>query len=301
MVKVFTVMYILCSIYTTNPDLLNSGLSSPDLSNPDYTREISSQLLEGNLKVALAPNLPPTPAPTQSPQLPESSDSPSVDETNYLEWLKTLGFYKGDDSEDTALNRRNAVIRFQSACNMAVDGKFGPKSLSALQNVVKEGKLVYLDTIKEPSSKGKWIVVNKSKRILTFYEDAAVLKKYPVAVGNPISLTPSGKYTIFSKVINPQWGGGGYAKPVKGGSPDNPLGYRWMGLSYKDGDELGIHGNNSPYSIGRSISHGCLRMINSDVEEFFTKVPRSAPVWIGTEKELMEWGISQEEYRPAKA
>jgi lipoprotein-anchoring transpeptidase ErfK/SrfK len=96
---------------------------------------------------------------------------------------------------------------------------------------------------------------------------------------------------------NPTWGGGGYASPVKGGSPSNPLGYRWMGLSIKGGSIYGIHGNSSPYSIGTNASHGCIRMINSDVEELFDMIPINTAVWIGTEEKLNEWGISQEAYQ----
>jgi hypothetical protein len=37
-------------------------------------------------------------------------------------------------------------------------------------------------------------------------------------------------------------------------------------------------------------------MINSDVEELFKIVPISAEVWIGTDSELKEWGVTQNTY-----
>ena len=41
--------------------------------------------------------------------------------------------------------------------------------------------------------------------------------------------TPEGKWVINNKVVNPAW------KNIKGGVPENPLGYRWMGLNIGDG------------------------------------------------------------------
>lgn len=232
--------------------------------------------------------------PSTSITIQEKSEQTNTD-INYISELQNLGFFK-EDSTDKSLNLRNAVIRFQSNFNMAITGTWDENCMNLLINRLNDTEFVQSDAITVTPPTGKWIVINKTKRILTLYQNKEVIKKYPVAIGNPPSLTPNGKYTIVSRVKNPVWGGGGYAKAVKGGSPENPLGYRWMGLSYGNGSRLGIHGNNSPYSIGKNISHGCIRMINSDVEELFNLAVTSMPVWIGTEKELNDWGISQLEY-----
>ena len=60
---------------------------------------------------------------------------------------------------------------------------------------------------------------------------------------------------------------------MKGG-PDNPLGARAMYL-YKGGRDTiyRIHGTNQPWSIGLNLSSGCFRMMNSDVEHLYSKVP----------------------------
>jgi hypothetical protein len=220
------------------------------------------------------------------------SEPPTFD---YKEELKKMGYYK-NETEDDRLNLRNAILRFQSSCNLALNGTWDSKCHDIMAFRLATGINDCEDQIKKTPTDGKWIIINKSKRILTLYENTKVIQKYPVAIGNPPSLTPDGMYTVVNKIINPYWGGGGYAKPVKGGVPENPLGYRWLGLSYKDGGTLGIHGNNSPYSIGKNVSHGCIRMINSDVEQLFAVIPLSAPVWIGTDGKLKEWGVVQPEY-----
>ncbi|MGI6669117.1 MAG: L,D-transpeptidase [Acetivibrionales bacterium] len=220
------------------------------------------------------------------------TEQPAYD---YKEELKKMGFYK-DETKDGKLNLRNAILRFQSNCNLEVNGLWNDKCHNIMALRLATGVPAGDDLIKKPPTDGIWITINKSKRILTLYKNSIVLQKYPVAIGNPASLTPDGKFTVANKIKNPYWGGGGYAKPVKGGVPENPLGYRWLGLSYKDGRTLGIHGNNEPYSIGKNVSHGCIRMINSDAEELFDVVPLSAPVWIGTDGKLEEWGVIQPEY-----
>ena len=90
---------------------------------------------------------------------------------------------------------------------------------------------------------------------------------YPVAVGRRRYSSPAGTFKIVNRIVNPTW----YAPHHKVVPPgkSNPLGTRWMGLSYKG---YGIHGTNDQSSIGHSVSHGCIRMRKADVEELFQLV-----------------------------
>jgi lipoprotein-anchoring transpeptidase ErfK/SrfK len=110
------------------------------------------------------------------------------------------------------------------------------------------------------------IVVSIPDRKLALIENGRVVKTYRTAVGAPGSPTPCGTYTIVQRIPNPTWYGPG---KVVGPGKENPVGTRWMGLSLKG---YGIHGTNSPRSIGRNASHGCVRMRNSDVEDLFERV-----------------------------
>ena len=204
--------------------------------------------------------------------------------------LKEMGFYK-EDKYSGDVNRRNAIIRAQSAFNIPITAKI---DLNTKRALIKDSDFVPKDIITGEHPDGMWVVIDKSARILTVYIDETVFKKYPVAVGASIALTPEGQFTFVSKAVNPRWGGGGYASPIAGGAPNNPLGKRWMGLSKGGGGQYGVHGNVSPYSIGTNASHGCVRMINSDVEELYEYIKIGTPVWIGTTAKLAEWGISQQ-------
>ncbi|HHV99909.1 MAG TPA: murein L,D-transpeptidase [Clostridiaceae bacterium] len=298
MVKILTAIFIFCSLCAQEPNISDPECFYNKVNESivvQYTNSFDNNL-DNNEILPAQDNKEEQKPEDKKPVEPENKQ-PEIDESkiNYIEELKKLKYYK-EESKDNDLNLRNAVLRFQSDHNLVVNGVWDKKEFNTLVKRLKDSSFKHPDTVKKPPTDSKWMTVNITKRILTLYEGSKVVKKYPVAVGNPPSLTPSGKFTIKNKIVNPAWGGGGYAKPVPGGSPNNPLGYRWMGLSYKGGSRYGIHGNNSPYSIGKDVSHGCIRMINSDVEELFEKVTVSMPVWIGTNSELEEWGVVQSEY-----
>ena len=108
------------------------------------------------------------------------------------------------------------------------------------------------------------IVVSVADRKLALIEDGRVVKIYEAAVGSNATPTPPGAFTIANRVTNPTWyGPKGQIVPA---GKSNPLGDRWMGLSLKG---YGIHGTNVPASIGRNVSHGCIRMRKQDVHELF--------------------------------
>jgi lipoprotein-anchoring transpeptidase ErfK/SrfK len=63
------------------------------------------------------------------------------------------------------------------------------------------------------------------------------------------------------------------------GGPRNPLGARAMYLWQGNKDTLyRIHGTNEPWTIGRSVSSGCIRMLNQDVIDLYERTPMGAKV-----------------------
>ncbi|NLJ97829.1 MAG: L,D-transpeptidase [Tissierellia bacterium] len=229
----------------------------------------------------------------------------------FLLFFANIGFANSITNEDVLRNyvsskyngnileQRNTLLRFQAENNLLVDGIIGAMTEKALTEEQKE----IVDIIPEEiEDKGWFIVINKTKKILTVYRNGRVYKKYPVALGKTNTPTPSYKFTITNKAKNPYWNGmGGKFKPIKGGAPNNPLGKRWLGLTGGKYTGYGIHGNSNPYSIGQNISAGCIRMINEDIDELFKYIPIRTNVWIGTEEQLEEWGIKQDiEYKKIK-
>ena len=107
------------------------------------------------------------------------------------------------------------------------------------------------------------VVVSLPDHKMVVLEDSHIVKMYPVAVGKSTTPSPTGTFEIINRVQNPTWFSPG---KVVGPGKSNPLGTRWMGLSRKG---YGIHGTNVPSSIGKSASHGCIRMRKQDVEDLF--------------------------------
>jgi len=121
-------------------------------------------------------------------------------------------------------------------------------------------------------SKAKYkILVDKSQNVLTLLSDNDIMKVYRVSTGEN-NCTPVGNFKIVNKIINPVW----YTEKaiVPAESPENVLGSRWMGFNLAG---YGIHGTTSPEKIGQQATKGCVRMINTEVEELYKIIP------IGTE------------------
>jgi lipoprotein-anchoring transpeptidase ErfK/SrfK len=118
------------------------------------------------------------------------------------------------------------------------------------------------------------IVVDKSQNILTLKSDDRVIKNYRVSTGSNDS-TPAGTFKIINRIVDPTWYTTGAAVPS--GSEKNILGTRWLGISKSS---YGIHGTNDPEAIGKSVTSGCVRMSNPDVEELYMIAPEGTEVVI---------------------
>ncbi len=120
------------------------------------------------------------------------------------------------------------------------------------------------------------VTVEKSAFKLRLFKNLKLSRTYRVAVGQPAYPTPSGRFRITNKAVNPvwsvpnsPWAGELAGTSVSGGSAANPLKARWMGIT----NGVGIHGTGADYSIGTRASHGCIRMHVSDVKALYPRVP----------------------------
>lgn len=135
------------------------------------------------------------------------------------------------------------------------------------------------------------IHVLSSKHYLYYIVRKGVAIRYGVAVGKA-ELVFRGAAQVGKKVEWPSWkptpemiarNPGAYAKYADGmpGGPKNPLGARAIYL-FQDGHDtaIRIHGTIEPNSIGKSVSNGCLRMVNDHVIDLYNRVALGAPVMV---------------------
>lgn len=133
------------------------------------------------------------------------------------------------------------------------------------------------------------IVVDPRNHFLYLVESRTRARRYGVGVGKA-GLTFKGTATISRKAKWPSWtptqnmirrSPEKYAKFAGGvpGGPTNPLGARALYLYKGKRDTyFRIHGTTQPASIGRSVSNGCIRMINEHVKDLYERVPLGARV-----------------------
>ncbi|MEP3279117.1 MAG: L,D-transpeptidase [Stappiaceae bacterium] len=128
------------------------------------------------------------------------------------------------------------------------------------------------------------IVVDPRHHFLYLVERRGKARRYGVGVGRA-GLAFKGGATVQRKAEWPSWTPtknmirrepGKYARYAKGvpGGVNNPLGARALYL-YRGGRDTyyRIHGTTQPSSIGRSVSNGCIRMINDHVVDLYNRVP----------------------------
>lgn len=139
--------------------------------------------------------------------------------------------------------------------------------LIKISNSLKDDMIKTRAKLKISKAKYK-ILIDKSQNLLTlFFDDGKILKTYSVSTGKNNS-TPVGTFTVVNRMKDPVWYKEGAIVPTE--SPDNILGSRWLGFSVKG---YGIHGTTEPDTIGQQVTAGCIRMLNSDVEELYTIIP----------------------------
>ena len=119
------------------------------------------------------------------------------------------------------------------------------------------------------------LAVSKSRNDLLVTLDGQFFKRYRVSTGENNN-TPVGTFKIVDKIAQPTWHKPG-GKAIPYGDPENLLGTHWLAL---DLPGYGIHGTWEPDSIGSQTSAGCVRLLNSDVEELYSILPKGTLVTI---------------------
>ena len=136
-----------------------------------------------------------------------------------------------------------------------------------------------VDSVPANHRSSRRVLVSIPDRKLAVLEDGKVIRTFPVAVGAASSPSPAGQFQIVSRLAHPTYYHPGVVIPP---GSDNPIGPRWVGLNQKG---YGIHGTNEPRSIGKAASHGCIRMRNRDIEQFFRMVRVGDTVEIRRERD----------------
>jgi lipoprotein-anchoring transpeptidase ErfK/SrfK len=115
------------------------------------------------------------------------------------------------------------------------------------------------------------LYVSTKENMLEVYAGAKLAAAFPVTIGSEQTASPIGDWKVkaIAKLPTFRWdrkmlehGERGSHFHLLPPGPNNPVGVLWIALNKKG---IGLHGTDDPDSIGRSASHGCVRLANWDI------------------------------------
>jgi lipoprotein-anchoring transpeptidase ErfK/SrfK len=119
------------------------------------------------------------------------------------------------------------------------------------------------------------VVVSVEAHTVTVTNAGRVVLTTPAAVGKSSTPTPTG-HTYLWELIRPDDPNGAYGPYI--------FGLGWYSDAYavfNGGDaQIGIHGQDEPWSVGHPVSHGCVRLANPVISQLATMLPLGTPVTI---------------------
>ena len=118
------------------------------------------------------------------------------------------------------------------------------------------------------------IEIDLSLRELSFFRAGKLVLRTPIAVGSSSTPTPVGRYYVNQRIL-PTDPNGPYGPDALGVSAFSDVLTGWA-----QGGPIGIHGTNAPWSIGRAVSNGCIRVPNATMTRLFALTPGGTPVVI---------------------
>jgi lipoprotein-anchoring transpeptidase ErfK/SrfK len=129
------------------------------------------------------------------------------------------------------------------------------------------------------------VTVTRSTSTLTVTDAAGTVVMYaPVTTGSEHDPLPLGNWKVNGVTINPPfrynpdlfWDADpAHTKALIPAGPNNPVGLVWVDISK---EHYGIHGTPEPANIGRTESHGCVRLTNWDALRLAGLVKPGTPV-----------------------
>jgi lipoprotein-anchoring transpeptidase ErfK/SrfK len=138
----------------------------------------------------------------------------------------------------------------------------------------------------KPEFTKRLIKIDTRYRMLDIVDGDRLIGSYPITPGSQKLPAPIGTWKIVGIATMPwfRWDEAMLHHGERSENfynippgPRNPVGIAWIGLSKRG---IGIHGTNSPDTIGRSGSHGCIRLANWDAARVINEVTEGMTVQI---------------------
>ena len=173
-----------------------------------------------------------------------------------------------------------------------------PEPLALLQAAAADSVAAALASLPQDlrGSSSRHVVMLRGRRRVFLLDNGNLSNAFPVAVGMPGWETPTGRFEVLQKIPNPVWVHPVTGERVEEQGPDNPLGSHWiafhrdcLGRDAHDGEAwitikgcttTGFHGTPHRWTVGRAVSHGCVRLYNEDVSALYRQVSLGTQVTV---------------------
>jgi len=161
------------------------------------------------------------------------------------------------------------------------------KALNPGARLDDPGEKIVVPNVVNVSPKGEVtnIEIDKAQSVLRGYgRDGKLLVVYPASIGSEDNPSPRGKMTVKGVARNPKYSyrpdknfqqQGNLGPLTLPPGPNGPVGSIWIDLTK---ETYGIHGTANPELVGKTLSHGCVRLTNWDAEELGRLVKFGAKV-----------------------
>src|SRR5690606_33722147 len=160
------------------------------------------------------------------------------------------------------------------------------KALNPDANFSRVGTIIRVANVGKPvAGQVTRIVADKSqKQVLAYDADNRLVAAYPATIGSTDTPSPTGTHAVSRVVLDPDYtynpnlnfkqGENNKILTIPPG-PNGPVGSVWIAL---DKPTYGVHGTPDPSKIGKTESHGCVRLTNWDAQELAKLVKPGVPV-----------------------
>lgn len=160
------------------------------------------------------------------------------------------------------------------------------KALNPDANFSRVGTIVRVANVGKPATGAVTrIVADKGeKQVFGYDADNRLVVAYPATIGSTDTPSPTGTHAVSRVVLDPDYtynpnlnfkqGENNKILTIPPG-PNGPVGSVWIAL---DKPTYGVHGTPDPSKIGKTESHGCVRLTNWDAQELAKLVKAGVPV-----------------------
>lgn len=149
------------------------------------------------------------------------------------------------------------------------------KALNPEANFGRPGTIIKVANVSEPATKkvARIVADKRAKQVRAFDASDNLVAAYPATIGSEDTPSPSGTHTVARIALDPEYTYNPKINFKQGENeeiltippgPNGPVGSVWIALSKPT---YGIHGTPDPSKIGKTESHGCVRLTNWDARE----------------------------------